>query len=144
VGEYHRVVVDVHDPRLGDDPLGDLMDVLGGRQPRTDVEELPDPVLPDQPGHGPPHEVPVVPDVEVPARIGRERRCRRGAVGGVVVLAPEEDVIDARRVRLGRVHPLPQLGRILAESITAHGDLPSSVHQTPAHQIVNNLTPGVT
>lgn len=100
------------------------MHVLGGRQPRADVEELPDAVLLHQRRHRAAQEVTVVPDVEVPARIGGERGGGRVPVGGVVVLAPEEDVVDPRRVRPAAVDPPLQLGGILAERVTGHGRLP--------------------
>ena len=39
------VIVDVDDPAGGRRALGDLMRVAGGRDPRADVSELPDPRL---------------------------------------------------------------------------------------------------
>jgi hypothetical protein len=124
VREHDRVVVDVHHPRVGRDALRDLVHVLGGRQSRADVEELPDTVLLHQRGHRAAQEVAVVPYVEVPARIGGERGGGRVPVGRVVVLATEEDVVDAGRMCLAAVDPPLQLGGILAEGVTGHGRLP--------------------
>ena len=124
VGEHHGVVVDVHDPGVGDDRLGDLVDVLRGRQPGADVEELADAVVLGERGHRAAHEVAVVPDVEVAARVGGQRGGRRVPVHGVVVLATEEDVVDPCRVRLGGVDSPPQLGGVLAERVAGHGALP--------------------
>lgn len=137
VSENHRVVVDVHDPRVRDDPLGDLVDVLLRRQPGADVQELADALFPGQRGHGAPQEVAVVPDVEVAARIGGERGSCGGPVDLVVVLAAEEDVVDARGVRLAGVDPPSQLVGVLAESVTGHKALPGESR----HSTGNNLTP---
>jgi hypothetical protein len=40
VHQHQRVVVDVDDPRLGRDPLGDLVGVLHRGQASADVEKL--------------------------------------------------------------------------------------------------------
>jgi hypothetical protein len=42
VGQDHWVVVDVDDPGVGGDALGDLVGVLGGGQAGADVQELPE------------------------------------------------------------------------------------------------------
>ncbi len=44
---HHRVVVDVDHPGVRGDPLNDIVRVPHGRQPGTDVNELPDTVLGD-------------------------------------------------------------------------------------------------
>jgi len=61
VRENDGVVVDVDDPRVRGDALGDLVDVLRGGQPGADVEELPDAVPPGQLRDGPAKDVPDVP-----------------------------------------------------------------------------------
>jgi hypothetical protein len=48
MGEDHRVVVDVDDPGVGSDALGDVVGVVGGGQAGADVEELADAVDRDQ------------------------------------------------------------------------------------------------
>jgi hypothetical protein len=45
VQEHDWVIVDVDDPAGRRRALGDLMRVAGGRDPRADVSELPDPRL---------------------------------------------------------------------------------------------------
>src|SRR5690606_27154672 len=50
--QHQRVVVDVDDPGLGRDGLGDLVGVVGGGQPGADVQELPGPRLAGQVGDG--------------------------------------------------------------------------------------------
>jgi hypothetical protein len=56
VGQDHRVVVDIDDPGVGGDPLGDLVGVVGGGQAGADVQELADPGLAGQVGDGPDEE----------------------------------------------------------------------------------------
>lgn len=51
------VVVDVDDPAVRRDPLGDVMGVVGRRQTGPDVQELPDTLL-GQVAHGPAEETP--------------------------------------------------------------------------------------
>ncbi|ONH24441.1 hypothetical protein BL253_30315 [Pseudofrankia asymbiotica] len=53
LNEHQGVFVDVDDPALGRDPLGDPMSVVLGRQPGTDVEELTDSRLLDEETHHP-------------------------------------------------------------------------------------------
>ena len=60
VGEDQRVVVDVDDPGVGGDPLGDLVGVVRGGQAGADVEELPDAGLAGQVAHGAAEEGPRV------------------------------------------------------------------------------------
>jgi hypothetical protein len=42
MGQYQGIVVDIDDPGVGGDPLGDLVGVVGGGQAGADVQELAD------------------------------------------------------------------------------------------------------
>lgn len=68
VGEDYRVVVDVHDPGVGVDPLGDLMDVVLGRKARSVVDELLDAVVLGQYAHHAAQELTVVQGEDLGAR----------------------------------------------------------------------------
>ena len=46
VGEHDRVAIDVHDPGLGRDRLGDLVSAARRRDTGADVQELAHPRLP--------------------------------------------------------------------------------------------------
>ncbi|MGX1365282.1 hypothetical protein RKD19_000641 [Streptomyces canus] len=98
-----RVDVDVDDPGLGSVTLRDLVDVVRGRQTAAEVDELPDAGglhdLPDRAGQG--------------SAVGEGDGHRAGQVAfehvtdlsvhGVVVLAAQQIVVDARDAGLGRV-----------------------------------------
>ncbi len=103
--DRHRVVVDVDDPRVGGDGMGDLVDVALGGQAGADVEELPDPCVGEEP-HGAAEERAVL-----------QRRARAVGHHGVellhgltvdreVVLAAESVVVHPRDVRGGGVDAL--------------------------------------
>jgi pimeloyl-ACP methyl ester carboxylesterase len=99
VCQHDGVVVDVDDPALRRDRLGDLVHVGVGRQPGTDVEELPDSRLGRQVPDRSREKAPVLyrrgPDLGV----GLEARLGDGAIRREVVLPAEQEVIDPRRVR---------------------------------------------
>jgi len=103
VRQHQGVVVDVDDPRLGDDALGDLVGVVGGRQTGADVQELADARLTGQVGHGA--------DEEAPRGAGHVHDAGKGLavlvpgdpVDLVVVLAAQPVVPDPGRVRHARV-----------------------------------------
>ena len=100
--EHDRVVVHVDHARIRGVPQGHLVDVLLGGQAGADVEELPDALL----GH-----VLHGADQEAPVRLGPlfevggepQQVLRRLTVGGEVVLAAEQVVVDAGRAGHGRV-----------------------------------------
>ena len=96
--EDEGVVVDVDDPRLGRDALGDLVGVVGRGQAGADVEELPDAGLSRQVAHRTTEEQPV--HARVLDDLGEPRGDAVAdlAVDRVVVLAAEPVVPDARRV----------------------------------------------
>ena len=103
VGHDERVVVDVDDPRLRGDVLGDLVGVRRGRDSGTDVEELPDPVLAGQEGDDALQEAPVLQDRRSDRRKCLRDRITRRAVGREVVFAAEPVVVASGRVRHARV-----------------------------------------
>jgi hypothetical protein len=99
VGQDHRVVVDVHDPGLGGDPLGHLVGVVGRRQAGADVEELADPGLAGQVADGADEELAgAAGDLDDLGEGGTEL-VAGVAVDRVVVLATQPVVPDPGRVR---------------------------------------------
>ncbi len=99
VDQHERIVVDIDDPRLGRDPLGDFMRVINCRQPGPDIEELADSRVSRQVPHRAHKEPP-----------GRERDIhdlgQHGEslitglpVDGVVVLAAQPVIPDPGRMR---------------------------------------------
>jgi len=104
VRQHHRVEVDIGDSGGGQDRSRGLMDRRSRRKPRTQVDELADP-LPGGPGDGLGHERPVLPD-QIPQRlVDRQQPLGLGPVGGVVVLAAERVVVGLCQVRDRRVKP---------------------------------------
>ncbi len=97
------VVVHVDDARVGGDGLGDLVDVALGGQAAAEVDELPDPGLAGEEADDPAQEGPVVLDHVAGDRRDRQELFGHLAVGGEVVLAVQQVVVDARRVRHARV-----------------------------------------
>lgn len=96
------VVVDVDDAARRVGVLGDLVDVVDGRQPGPDVKELADAPCREM-AHHPAQESPVL-----KAGLGGVRNLveqpRRGiAVSGVVVFAVEQVIVDPGYVRDGDV-----------------------------------------
>ena len=122
MGNDDRIVVDVGNPGVRCDFLGNLVDIAHCRQPGTDVEELPDAGL----GGQEPHSAEGSPGS--PADIGgisqdRQYFQRQLAVGSEIVLPADEEVIDPRRVRHGyvRIHaPLVSAAQPRAPSVTAY------------------------
>jgi hypothetical protein len=90
---HHGIVVDVHHARAGDDLLDDFVGVAHGRQPGSDVDELPHALLRNELGR---------PLVEAPVGEGRVPDLRGGleyllggeAVGLEVVMTLEHVVVD--------------------------------------------------
>ena len=82
------IVVDVDDPGLGRDLLGDLVSVLGGGQAGADVQELPDPRLLHEVLHRAAQEGPVSLRGGQDVRYSRDDLPSGYPVGLVVVLPP--------------------------------------------------------
>ena len=80
------VVVDVHDPGVRGDLLGDLVGVLRGRQAGAQVKKLPDPGVGGKVTHRASEEGPVGPHARQDGRVGRDHLLRGLPVGGEVVL----------------------------------------------------------
>ena len=85
--QHERIVVDVDDPGIRRDRLGDLMGVVGGRQAGTDVQELPDPRFAGQVPDRPAQEYPVGSSVVADAGVELPDLITDLAVDRVVVLA---------------------------------------------------------
>src|SRR3569833_620987 len=114
VGDDDRIVVHVDDAGLRVVLLGDLVDVLGGRQTAADVDELGDATLADEVTDGPQTEPAVLDDDLPDARIGGERLSRAVTVHLEVVLAAKQAVDDAGDRRDGeRDHWLEAVDRIV-------------------------------
>ncbi len=94
VQQHGRVVVDIADPRRRGQPLGNLVGVLRGGKPGSDVEELADPRLGDQEPHRPGEERAVVPGPRPQAGECLQRPFRGLPVRRVIVLAAEQVVVD--------------------------------------------------
>jgi hypothetical protein len=102
VGEDDRVVVAVDDPIVGDDPLGDLMEVRFGGDAGADVQELADAVF-GEPACGPVHERAVDPGHHRHSRVEGQHLPAHGLVDRVVVLAAEVPVVHPGGVGLAGV-----------------------------------------
>jgi len=89
VGKDDRVLVDVDDPGLGRDGLGDLVGVACGGDVGADVEELPDACPAGEVADGAAEERPVGLGAEGYVRPDLDRCVGGGPVGGVVVLTAE-------------------------------------------------------
>jgi hypothetical protein len=102
VDDRHRVVVDIDDPGIRGDGMGDLVDIAHGRQPGPDVEELADSGGGQEP-HGTAQERAVL--QRRPGAIGDPGigPLHGLAVDGVVVLVAEGVVVHAGDVRGHRV-----------------------------------------
>ena len=103
VSEHDRVVIRVQDAGLGRDRLGDLVHVTFRRDAGADVEELPYPRLPGEVADGAAEERPVRAGGERPVRVDPGRLLGRLPVGGVIVLAAEQVVVDPGLVRHGDI-----------------------------------------
>jgi hypothetical protein len=103
VDQHERVVVHVDDLRLGGEPLGDLVRVLGGRQAGADVQELADAGLAGQVADRPAEKCPVGAGLLDDARQHLHDLLTDLPVDREVVLAAEPVVPDARGVRPGFV-----------------------------------------
>ena len=93
VSEHDRVVVDVHDPGVWGDLLGDLVGVLRGRQTGAQVKKLPDPGLRGQVAHRASEEGPVGSHAMQDGRVGRDHLLPGLPVGGEVILPAEPVVV---------------------------------------------------
>lgn len=111
--EDDRVVVRVHHAGAGVDALDHLVEVRPGRYPRAYVQELADSPLGQRPG-GAVHEVTVHPRHLPDGGKQGDDLLGGGRVHGVVVLAAEEVVVHAGRLRLAGVY----VGR--AEACVCH------------------------
>jgi hypothetical protein len=137
VRQHDRIVVDVHDPRLRRDRLGDLVGVLHGGQAGADVEELANPGFPGQE----PHDA----NEKLSRLLGHSdhvEELQRGVtgvpVGLVVVLTSHPVVPDAGRTR--HVEVDPTVGFLLVPHIH-HVKLPSRRSSRPeAARIVTDPT----
>jgi hypothetical protein len=103
VREHERVVVDVHDAGRRRGFLGDLVDVVRGGQPGTDVEELPDAGFGGQVPDGAAEECPVLSRRDPDERRVPQHLRRRLPVGREVILAADEVVVHPGGMGPGRV-----------------------------------------
>jgi hypothetical protein len=106
VQEDHGIDVDVDHARVRRDLLCHLVDVEPGGQAPAQVEELPDARLASEVADRPADEHPVVPDDPRYVRRGYHQLLRRRPVGGEIVLAAQQVVVDPGHVRLGRIDAL--------------------------------------
>src|SRR5580698_11439566 len=97
--QYDRIVVLVHDPALRREPLRDLVRVVGGGNPGTDVEELPDAGVPGKIGDGPGQERAVGTDREDYVGVRLNGLLAEFSVHLEVVLTAEPVVIDPSDMR---------------------------------------------
>jgi hypothetical protein len=81
VAEHDRVIVDVHDPGVRGDLLGDLVGVLRGRQAGAQVKKLLDPGLRGQVAYRASEEGLVAPHARQDGRVGRDHLLRGLPVG---------------------------------------------------------------
>src|SRR5215813_11095555 len=93
MGEHHRVVIHVDNPRLGRYRLGDLMSVVGRRNASPDIQELAYTCFLCQETHRPRQERPVSTRGQHDIREGLDRLLARGAVSGEIVLPTQPVVI---------------------------------------------------
>jgi hypothetical protein len=121
VAEHHRVIIGVDDPRLGSDPLRDVVGVVGRRQAGPDIEELPDALAIRQLVHRVDQEQPRGPGDQRQGRHHVEHLLGRLPVGGEIVLAAQPVVPHPRRVRHGGVEgrqlAVPAGGRALGHEV---------------------------
>ena len=110
MSQHDRVVVDVDDPGVRRDRLGDFMGVVRRWNPGSDVQELPDPCFAGKIAHGPGQEGPIRPHAEPQTRSGGEHAFGCLPVGGEIVFAPEPVVVDTGRMRDRRVNPADRAG----------------------------------
>src|ERR1700722_4052227 len=97
VREYHRIVVDVHDPGLAIGPPRHVVHVTRGRQAGTNIDKLADTGVGSQKIHRSPQKGPVR-----PARLANVRQIGHYFIAGlpvsrVIVFAAEQVVINAGR-----------------------------------------------
>lgn len=102
-GLHDRVVVDVEDQRRRIDPPRDLMRVVGHRQARADIEELPYP-RGSQEMHASPKEIAVFAGRQPRGRERPRDQVTRLAIGREMVGAAEPVVVAPSRVRALHAH----------------------------------------
>ena len=124
VRKHDRVVVDVQDPALRRDALGDLVHVVQRRDPGADVEELADAGLADEVVDRPDEEDPLRAHHGPDRRDLRRQRLGDRPVGGEVVLAAEPVVVDPGRLRHRRVDLRVVLLRTARLCVLRHERLP--------------------
>ena len=116
VREDDGIVVDVDDPGLRGDGLGDLVGAARRRDAGAEVEELPYPRLGGEVAHGAAEERPVRPRGEGHVRPDLERFLGSRPVGGVVVLSTQQVVVHpglVRRAGIERQRAEPARGAAL-------------------------------
>src|SRR5690242_18583970 len=99
VGHRRGVGVDIHDPGIGCVATGDIVDVADGGDAGADVEELPDTGRRGEVVDGAAQEGSVGTGLLGQIRYGMSSSLRNLPVGGEVVGAAEEVVVDAGGVR---------------------------------------------
>jgi hypothetical protein len=119
VHQDQRIVVDIDDPRLRGHRLGDLMRIVRGGQPGTDVEELADPGLTGQEPHGAAEERPISASGGAHVRQELQDLFSDLPVGGEVVLAAQPVVPDPCGMRHARVEP--RLERLVGRACRVFG-----------------------
>jgi hypothetical protein len=144
VREHDGVVIDIDDPGLGSDRLGDLMGVVRRRQPGADVEKLADARLGRQVADGPHQECPVRAHGRVHIGICPDRLIACHPVHGKVVLAAQPVVVHPGDMRDRGVDLRndPSIVRDdTALQAIAHESLPPSVPDRlpcePGHNLPN-------
>ncbi len=127
---HDRVVVDVGHAHIRRDSLGDLVDVALGRQAGADVEEQADAGIGGQVAHCALQERPVLPGA--PACLWRHVEDGVGgvSVGGEVVLAAEQGVVDPCRVGSAGIDAGRRAGLVVA----GHGTSRWGLAAMPASQ----------
>jgi hypothetical protein len=104
VRQHDGVVIHVDDAGLRGDGLCDLVGVACRRYPGADVEELADPAVGDQVADRSGEEGPVHPGPAHHVRQCLDHLVAGFAVGGEVVLAVEQVIVDASGVSDARIY----------------------------------------
>jgi hypothetical protein len=127
VYQHERVVVDIDDPRVRCDGLGDLVGVTGGRQSGADVEELAHPRLAGQETNRADEKSPVSPGGQHDIGEHFLDLVTDRAVGGEIVFAAQPVVPDPSGVRHLGVKRLPGgvAGRIVGHLFASFDRMPA-------------------
>ena len=105
VRQHHGVVVQVYDAGLRVDSLGDLVDVVRGRQARADIKQLRDAGLADQVAHHPAEHGALRLHADLDLRERGDDLVAERAIGREIVFAAEQVVVHPRHVRPRWVEP---------------------------------------